>query len=419
MIFNSNTDRSMGESTQGAINMFDNARDEEINDYKKFIENTDYAYELEENMKKGVKKGIIAYLKKKEIVFDETDDKAIWKALSNCYKCYGFDNDKKRWNSISKNVNNWIKAGKTSTNIDNRKNMYDLCMVLDMNIEETKEFFSRSFFTFPFNYRNRTDAVYYYCIKNKKSCMDTQEILEKAGNENDNVIDDRNTNEVCRQLSDIDNDEEILTFVKMYCYSEGKKMRTARAKIKKLYEESIDAYKKSHDHYQDLEDELEDYNGTDNYYKTFDDLKEHQIFQDEFIQHIYGIDISTKGKKELTGKIPDSIINSLPMYEEISKILNEKEENVSYEMLRKAFIILTFYCYYLDKEYAEKDHIEEEIDDFYSDINKELSEIGFSVMNVKYPFDWLILYCAYTSAPLWSLREYFIQKYGDTRENKE
>ena len=418
MIFSLNSDKPMGESTQVAIN-----RAKKIfRKYKNFIQNTDFAFELEENMKKSIKKGIVSRLKELGIVFDETDDKAIWKALSTCYKSYGFDNDKKHWERISKNVKNWIKNGTLSTDIDNRKNMYDLCMVLDMNIEETKEFFSKSFYTLAFNYKNRTDAIYYYCINNHKSCSETQKIIEIVGELNDDTVEDKNTFEIECQILDIDNDEEFFEYVKKHCFSNGKQMRTARKTIRYLYEECEKRYRNGIDFEQmtreKVEKKMQD-NNTDNEDKIYNKEKTRKISQKELINNIYGINISKKGKKAFNGKIPDSVIKSLPMEEEISKILNENEDKVSYEDLRKTIIILKFYEYYLDKVYESRDDIEKFIDDFYSEINLELTEVGYSILNVKHPFDWLILYCAYKPEPIMSLRKYFRQKYEDTREHKE
>ena len=185
MISNFTIEESMGESTQVAIN-----RAKKIfRKYKNFIQNTEFAFELEENMKKSIKKGIISRLKELGIAFDETDDNLIWDALSEQYKAHGIPPE-----SVRKVVkDNWIKRGKWDVDINNRKNMYNLCMVLDMNIDETKDFFDNCFYALAFNYKNRTDAIYYYCINNHKSCSETQKIFEIVGELNDDAVEDKNT----------------------------------------------------------------------------------------------------------------------------------------------------------------------------------------------------------------------------------
>ena len=397
MIFNLNSDEPMGESTQVAYYELDKALDEEINDFENFIQNTDYAYELEENMKNCVKKGIIAYLKKKGIVFDETDDKAIWKALSNCYKCYGFDNDKKRWNSISKNVKNWIKNGKPGTNIDDRKNLYDLCMVLDMNIDETKEFFSKYFYTLPFNYKNRIDSVYYYCIKNHKNYSDTQKLLKIAKKSSNIILDNMDTDKVYRQLSEIDNDDEFAEYLSNNCYSAEHQMQTAKRRIigmigsTSISEIIYNIYGFSIQMYRIEKVTSKDKDGKKNKDKN-------------------------KKRKGLSkGNFPESFIKSIPQDNELCKI--QKGVIPSYEAVRKMIILLNFYNTYKETDdVLEEKTIEEihaELRDFYDETSSILIESGFSKMYYKHPFDWLILYCANTSNPLESFRELIEKRYLD------
>ena len=432
MIFNLNSDEPMGESTQVAYYELDKALDEEINDFENFIQNTDYAYELEENMKNGVKKGIIAYLKKKGIVFDESDDRSIWKALSKLYKSHGFNQEK--LDKVRRVVKDkWIINGTWSTDKKKRKNMYDLCMVLNMNIDETKKFFSKYFYTLPFNYKNRIDAIYYYCIYNKKNCSETRELIESAGKQNDDVIDDKNTFEIERQILDIDNDDDFLIYVKKYCFSEWKQIRTSRMVIKELYEDSIECYKMS-EHYQDylkmiLEEEIEKgkITTTDQEEKRKEQLKRRKIKMKQIIDDIYGFDIQKQKQEKgfsISKGIPiKSFIESIPKYMEISKILNTDEKEVSYDVIRKAIIIFNFYSFYLNIEneelYRDEEKIKEDLHDFVVETNERLERIGYNPFYVKSPFDWLVLYCANTPEPLWTFKQFFLERYLDSDDNEK
>ena len=77
-------------------------------------------------------------------------------------------------------VKGWIKdTDPTSTQArKNKRNIYALCMALDMGIDEIKSFCLKYFLTIPFNFRDRTDVTFFYGINNGKSIVDIFELLD-------------------------------------------------------------------------------------------------------------------------------------------------------------------------------------------------------------------------------------------------
>ena len=82
--------------------------------------------------------------------------------LAEVKKCY-----KKQGVELTKTVKDWFqKEGRVpSTAQAKRNNLYDFCIAMGMDYLETARFFFKTFRTIPYNYKDRIDAVYFYCIK--------------------------------------------------------------------------------------------------------------------------------------------------------------------------------------------------------------------------------------------------------------
>ena len=90
---------------------------------------------------------------------DATDTEAMFAEVKNRYAKKGIE--------LNRAVKNWFKKSGVSPSTDQayRRNLYDFCYALDMDYQTTAEFFLKSFLTIPFNYKDRVDAVYFYCMK--------------------------------------------------------------------------------------------------------------------------------------------------------------------------------------------------------------------------------------------------------------
>lgn len=387
--------KEYGESTRNAYkSLYQDAWEYDIDESYDLLKDINYSFRLEKMCRCGIREGIVYSLKQLGIDVDESDDKAIWKEVSFLLKKQGIEPE-----SMRKVIKNWIATGKVGDRREDRINMYNLCWALELDVEHTQDFFFRRFFTIPFNYKDGTDAVYYYCIKNRKSYSFVDEFLKVVKDLHDTVVVNEYTIQVKRQIDEIDDDEEFKEYLKSNCFSEKMQMQSARRTIRELYDEiAISSV-------------------------------------GELLTRMYGYSIQSTARhtKKIYGKsigiskgqLPELFTKSLPNDTQMAEILNN--ERATYESLRKAVILLKFYSFYSSFDY-EKDadelqsidlrteiktneEISEELNDFYMETNNMLYTAGYNQLYVKNPFDWIILFCAYTSNPLATFRDFITQAY--------
>lgn len=375
--------KEYGEETKEAIYYIQDHTD--ISQWYDLINDVNYANTLQNISYKSVRQGIVSRLKDLGIQFDEHDANAIRKVLLNLYKSHGMDTE-----SVRKVIKNWIEHGAVSDKRDNRVNMYNLCFVLGLDIKQTEDFFDKRFFTIAFNYKDGTDAVYYYCIKNNKSYDDVEAFLAIVKNNNISTGANGNTTYIKRQIDEINDDEEFIEYLKLNCFSEEMQMQSARRIIHKLY----------------------------------DDLECNSV--SSFLESLYGYNIQSTARYSAKehgksigiskGKLPKSFTKSLPNDTQMGNVLNGQK--ASYETLRKTIILLIFYSFYISHESMEASNyttkiIEADLEDFIKETDVKLVEAGYKPMYVKHPFDWIILFCAYTPNPLATFRELIYISYHD------
>ena len=375
--------KEYGEETKDAIYIIQEHTD--VSQWYDLIKDVEYANKLEDLYHKSIRNGIVNRLKELEINIDETEFNAIWKETEKLYKKSGIEPE-----PVRKVICNWIRNGKVSYKRDNRINMYNLCFALGLDIKQTEEFFDKRFFTIAFNYKDGIDAVYYYCIKNKKSYDCVKELLNIVKNNNVQSGDNYNTTFIKRQIDEIDDDDEFIDYLKSNCFSEEMQMQTARRIIHSIYEEL-----------------------------GFKSVS-------KFLAELYGYNIQSTARKSKMktgksigiskGRLPKSFTKSLPNDTQMAQILDYQK--ATYESLRKAIILLIFYSFYISHDSMEAlnattPKIEEDLEDFIKETDVKLIEAGYKPMYVKHPFDWIILFCAYTPNPLATFREFIDRGYYD------
>lgn len=77
-----------------------------------------------------------------------------------------------------KAVENWMRG--TAPGVTARENNYRFCYVLGMDLQQTADFFMRYFGTLAFNYKDSIDAIYYYCLHNRKDFTVIRNMLDQA-----------------------------------------------------------------------------------------------------------------------------------------------------------------------------------------------------------------------------------------------
>lgn len=261
-----------------------------------------------------------------------------------------------------KTISGWLKGTPPSTN--NRENNYNLCYALEMSLQETAEFFLKYFLTVPFNYKDRIDAVYFYCLYHNKPYSIIKTMLEKAKEFPDTQTSNTHTLQIGRQILEIDDDEEFLLYLSMHCYDKEQQYQLAREEIVNM----IDMH--SNNCFSKFHDDLMGFN-----------------YQYEKRHHM-------KMSKEL----PSHFTESLPTDGMLKKIYEGKE--VSYETIRKTLIILKLYDFYKDVYETNEKYIRDSLEDFYNETNELLLKCGLAHLYERHPFDWLIIFCALSPAPL-------------------
>ena len=106
---------------------------------------------------------------------------------------------------------------------------------------------------------------------------------------------------------------------------------------------------------------------------------------------------------------------------QLSKIKNGKP--VSYDAMRKALIILSFYDYFtkLFEQNKSDKHFcvfESDFRVFVEETNDLLTDCGYPPFYIRNPFDWLILHCANHPYPLNEFRDAFRRYYADIVEEE-
>lgn len=399
------------------------------------FDSTEYAMELDK--RNPVLEGIIGRLRKLGFPATEDDKKGIERELNIRYKKIGIAD------GIPKALKNWIEKG-TPVNPAYRENLYNLCLALEMNLDEIRIFFLKSYMTIPFNYKNRIDAIYYYGILHDLPYIEIANIIKDLSNDDESeVSSDDNTAYLGHYIAQIDDIEVFKEFIRHHSYNKKQQYNTAAIEIEKL------AYANAE--YADIERNLKDELKREIRHKTEingnleDDIKKYDessiLRQDGTVKYkallfvIYGYDsqeryVDKKNNISKSKYLPKLFRENFPNDQEFSRIASRE---ASPEVYRKALIIMNFYNFYCSKwvyniygtykpsklariihnmgEWEERDFY-----DFYEGTSELLVKCGFEQMYARNPFDWLILYCAKSTNPMDVFRELLSNRYTNYEE---
>lgn len=318
--------------------------------------------------------GVVKYLNRIGIEVQVSDTDTILKEVRKLYK-------ERLGIRCPKTVEGWLKG--TEPSVKERKNNYSLCYALKLSLEETAEFFLKYFLTVPFNYKDTTDAIYFYCLYNNKSYDVIEKMMDKALSFSTTADSATTTLQIHKNILEIDNDDEFTDYIKLHCYNNEAQYQVARRKINDYMEGfNIKSMTELHEHLMAF-----------NYQSL---MRENQKRKKE--------NKKLKWKKNI--ELPKRFYESLPTEAGLEKIKSGDYE--TYETLRKILIILILFDYYGESflyEDINEDDVKEYWDDFYETVNDQLIECGFAPLYVRHPFDWLILFCANSTNPVEVFRE--------------
>lgn len=300
------------------------------------------------------------------------------------------------------NIINWLEGVAPSSNMSGRENVYKLCFALKMNANETKKFFLEAYLERPFNYKSLHEAVYLFCLKSDKSYSDAlrliKEIESKTYKKNPNA--ESNTENIGKAILQQNTEEEFIAYIFENRSGFEVQNKTATDKIKELIDKCIAL----------ANEEIACSNNEKNIKST-----------DALLNTIYSYSArSTEGVDPKSGQgiriynlsisksnFPKLIKRNFPQRQQIENILKGK---ASYEVIRKALVILNFYSFFTEAMLNNIEGGQELFFEFYDEMDSVLAECGYVGLYWRNPFDWMIGYCACAPNPVDELRN-LIEKY--------
>lgn len=293
---------------------------------------------------------------------------------------------------------NWLTKGLPANTEGGRENKYRLCFALQMNGQQTREFFLKAYLERPFNYKDIHEAVYFFCLNNGLPYADAVRII--SGIESTDIVPnpyaDNVTEQIGERLSGIKTEEEFLRYITENRSGFTFQNQTATERISRLKDSCMVIAPKE-------------------YAISYNDDKEINVGNiDELLNVIYGYAArATKNKKPIYRKsinqsnFPALIKRNWPQREQFAQILEKK--TASYDVIRRALIMLTFYDFVANATVNKA--LEYGIfDEFTDEMNTVLAECGYVQLYWRNPFDWMIGYCAMSLNPLGTLRD-LIEEY--------
>lgn len=388
------------------------------------LEDIKYAEELDEH--NYVLEGVVERLKKMDIECDENDPGRVVKSLNKLYKEAGISSE-----GVPRSVKNWINNG-IHANPESRKNLYDLCFAMKMNEEETKIFFFKHFLTIPYNYKNVTDAIYYFGIKQGLGydaiLSLLKEFVDEIPEENEDFDKTEDIGNAILVISDINVFREYLH---RHRYSKQRQFSTASKKINELLSASAIYAEKE----RKLRPELLR-RSVSNHANLMEEIG---IIREDGGVNIRGLLYVIYGGIEMYGNscedddaaeahsiskstiIPKLFRTNFPKEQEFARIAKKE---ASSDVYRKALIVLQFYNFFSgilfgpignlksierdgvdDLERRTEEEREEDFNDFDQETSRVLADCGFVQLYARNPFDWLIMYCARSFNPVQTFRE--------------
>jgi hypothetical protein len=276
-------------------------------------------------------------------------------------------------------VKEWFRG--TTPGFTEHINNYDLCYALEMNYSQTTDFFQKNYLTLPWNCKNKTDAIFMYCLWHGKPYSTVRYMLDESkcfiSQENAHT----STSQIMSDIVSFDDDEKFMRYLSCHCYENKQQFLTARLIIKEEVEKVKSVIRKSSAMEIISPDRL------------------NSMTIEALLGYRYQSAESPRNKKHIY-KLPKRFSESLPNDVTLGRILND--QTVSYETLRKTLIILKLFNFYHDAE-NDVDDIPANMLDFFDSLNPVLSHCGFARIYPSHPFDCLILYCTNSYDPLLTL----------------
>ena len=315
------------------------------------------------------------------------------------------------------NIRNWFQEKRPVSSETSRDLVFRLCFGLGMNLEEVTEFFLKVYFECPFNFRNHEEVIYYFCFLNHLNYDSAVKLKEKADSILEQTEPEQSTYELTSaigsELKQIHTEEEMLKYIQKNSSEFLVNNRTALKNAQRLLAEcttlATNDFKKYEFHAE---------NETISHYSS----KKENV--DLFLNMLLSVDMMQYSSEKSFAKasaFPELVKSNFPLKMQLSKIKNEKP--ISYDAMRKALIVLSFYDYFTKLFEQNQNNnkfcvFASDFRLFVEDRNDLLKSCGYPPFYIRNPFDWLILHCANTPYPLNEFQDAFRRYYADIVEEE-
>ena len=284
------------------------------------------------------------------------------------------------------NIQNWLEVSPPNDSDQSRDNVYRLCFALEMNAVETEAFFLKSYLCRPFNFKDRKECVYYFCLNTKRNYSDAERLITKVESMSPTCVDKNvETRNIGIALSEIIEEEDFLKEMPKYIYQKSDQQHTVRKEIIELDKKCRKIAK--------IEGRVSLLNFI--YYD-----KQRQI-GNKFLSR----------EKCLGEEFPEYITTNFPLEITLSNIINHKI--VSNDRCRKLLVLLHFFEFYGHQHClsVQKGTPYSDVDlaplyrQFEMSLDEKLNKCGFVELYYRNPYDAFFLSCAKKKDPLYEFRK--------------
>ena len=267
---------------------------------------------------------------------------------------------------------------------DSRRKMFVLAFALSLNTDETADLIQKVFLDRAFNPRNYKELIYYYCIERGLSLKQADNIISKINIQTASPTDKTvYTQEIATVINQVQDDDKLIEYINTHPHNFSISNKSAK--------EAVDKYIRKAKEY--IKKEIVS--------PAFDEIKSGKTT--DSINFMYEVIISQpttneKGTKTIFGnaELPKEIKVNFPEATTFSK------KEPTYDELRKMLVLLFSYCFWYNVQYQNT--TEYDIDDYITQINDLLYQVGLAPIYPGNPFDWMFCFCTLQEMPLDTFR---------------
>lgn len=356
-----------------------------------------------------------------------------------------------------KTVNSWfLGQHRPKVEASSRKRMYEICFALNLNLNETCEFFHHVYYDRAFNCHTIDEAVFYYAFLHNINYMTSLKIISdiKSTDNNTSKIDSNSLNFTklaqtsIRDFQSIDELKEFLienkknykewnisarktlnNFIEQLNGSSTNKeeLRANINRLKRQLRSQTKSNKFKLENYANqglliqeiLFDASNSFIGFEQ--EIEDSLRKEHLFTNAFILHRF---FPNSLEKNPYIHIPYIVKNNFPSKKVMSEILDPSKIQVSksYDSIRKMLILLKFYTFWLNIKLNKTSttstySIEDKFRIFIDETNFTLQQCGYDDLYSVNPYDWIFLLSSHQPNPINFFRDFTSELFDPSEDD--